>query len=1060
MRKKSLPKSLKVNRLKSHPLSFPHLYVLEASAGSGKTRRLAQRYVDFLLNYPQRSAIPFDFRNVLAVTFTNEAADQMRQEILKALKVKALGKGKSSKQAMRMVEEIIQNFSDFAVRTIDSFVHSLLVASSLELKLPPDYEIMSVPRPYLEYVLDNLLEEVLDNPGIAGLFSGFLSHFLVVEGQRYWNPKKPLLDLLDKFYREENGRAKRFLTINQDFDLSRAEQELKERIKQILASVIVLPGVNQRFVNSLRSALDAAGPHFFKAINRQINKSLVSGEGIFNKSRLRTQKGDARFGQCPPDLARSWQEFTSQYHDYAHAFVWLRYNFYLQVFDQFRSRLDDFKQTKRIVFLDELNRKARQFLTSDGFLPAEIYYKLSSVLYHYLIDEFQDTSILQWENIQALVEDALSKGGSLFYVGDKKQAIYRFRGGEVELFDSVKDRLKAKVAKIYDEVLAFNYRSREVIVGFNNSLFSQENLNNFLAGFAQLSGEFRERILTVFKDSQQRQAGNNLQGGYVRLEIVEGSNRQEVQERLNNLLKEIIPRIKRGFSYRDILILVRDNQEAELIAAFLLAEGIPVCASRTISIRRNYLILQIISLLKFLNSPIDNLCFADFILGDIFIRATRLSRRELLGWLEALRINREQGVLYTQFRSAYPDIWEQFLQYLFNSAGFLPVYDLVSAILSQFNIELNFPQFKGFTRRLLELLNSLQDKGRNSLSDFIEWFENAEEEDLFVVLPSGLDAIRILTIHKAKGLSAEVVILPFTALEIKVGDAAKIVQETPEGLYLLYLQKDIYQNYPQLASLYNREYFQALLDELNCLYVGLTRAVSELYIFLPQKTNRSLNPLVPLFFKDTQDSAKMEFGRRIIYPSRQRRPPLLKEKKDTEAGGVPQPERIKNILRQQLIRSEQIMPFKRRCLIKRGEVLHYLLAEIQPQAFLREPSLYTEGIKDACRLFNYPDIPGIKNCLEDFLRCPGLQRFFNPEELSVHEKGIVNRSGSLKRIDRMIFSKEKILVIDYKTGEEYEQAHEQQVREYLSLVRQIYPGRRLEAWLIYIDSKTARQVSP
>ena len=175
------------------PLSFPHIYIIEASAGSGKTRQLVSRYLDFLLNYSAKSSVPFNFRNILAVTFTNEAADQMKQEILKMLKIRAFNRTQDSIVAMQIVNDIIQNFSDFAVRTIDSFVHSLLVASSLELRLPPDYEIMSQARPHLEYVLDVFLDEILFDNNIRCLFSGFLNHFLVIEGQRHWNPKKILL---------------------------------------------------------------------------------------------------------------------------------------------------------------------------------------------------------------------------------------------------------------------------------------------------------------------------------------------------------------------------------------------------------------------------------------------------------------------------------------------------------------------------------------------------------------------------------------------------------------------------------------------------------------------------------------------------------------------------------------------------------------------------------------------------------------------------------------------------------------------------------------------------
>jgi ATP-dependent exoDNAse (exonuclease V) beta subunit len=951
---------------------------------------------------------------------------------------------------MRITEEIIHNFSDFAVRTIDSFVHSLLVASSLELKLPPDYEILPQPRPYLEYVLDDLLEEVLYNPQIASLFSEFLNHFLLVERYKQWNPKKALLEALSSLYQEENKRAKLFKEIPGDFDLSQAEIELKNRIRQFLSSLNVQEGVNQQFSRAMLSSLSIFGPEFFKRVNRNMHKALMPGEGIFNKQARKPTEA----------LINHWQELKDIYKNYARDFVWLRYNAYLKIFNYFRQRLSDFEKEKRIVFLDELNKKARQFLTNQGLLPAEIYYKLSAVLYHYLIDEFQDTSILQWENIQALVEDALSKGGSLFYVGDKKQAIYHFRGGEVELFDLIKRRFSNQVAKIYDEVLLYNYRSQRVIVEFNNRIFSQENLRNFMRFFPELNSEFQRKILAVFKDSQQGLPQRDCEGGYVRLEAIEGENKQKAQENLNITLNQTIRQLKTRWDYRDIMILVRDNQESEELAEFLLQQGYPVCAPRTISVRNNYLIQEILSLLRFLNSPIDNLAFANFILGDIFIQATGLSGHRLQVWLEELRLGQQEGVLYTKFRLAFPDVWKQFLQYLFNVVGFLPVYDLVATILAKFGVQTNFPKFVGFTRRLLEILNSLQEQGKNSLSDFIEWLENAQEEDLFVVLPSGLDAIRILTIHKAKGLSSPVVILPYAALTIKIGQgssgAPKIVQEAPEGLYLLYPQKDIVSSHPKLIPIYQRQYFQSILDELNCLYVGLTRASRELYIFVPKRVNRKDNSLISLLFEASQDIK--EFGKRKGCLIMRRHSLDKPGKKSKLPSRLPQ-EAIASILRNQLVRPEQIIPLNKRCLVKRGEVLHQLLAEIEPSAYLEQPSSYVQRIKDACRFFHYTDDSQIMQCLDDFFRNPKMQRFLNPQFPACNEKEIVDQYGNLRRIDRLVFTEDKVLVIDYKTGEEYTEEHQEQIREYLNLIKQVYPDRLTEGWLIYVDTGETRLVN-
>ena len=162
---------------------------------------------------------------------------------------------------------------------------------------------------------------------------------------------------------------------------------------------------------------------------------------------------------------------------------------------------------------------------------------------------------------------------------------------------------------------------------------------------------------------------------------------------------------------------------------------------------------------------------------------------------------------------------------------------------------------------------------------------------------------------------------------------------------------------------------------------------------------------------------------------------------------------FKDMLKPQLTLPEQIADPRRRDLINRGQVLHYLLAEIDPFTFLENPSSYTQEVKDTCRLFNYSDSSEIIQYLSDFFHNSDMQQFFNPRLKAFNEKGLVDQYGNLKRIDRLIFTDDKILIIDYKTGEEYRKEHQEQIKEYARLISQFYPGKSLEGWLIYIDSK-------
>lgn len=815
-------------------VSFPHIYVVEASAGSGKTRALSERYVDFLLNPPQVPfPIPFDFRNILAITFTNEAANQMRQRVLLVLKKEALEKGR--KKAGNLVDRILRDYSDLRIMTIDSFINLLLIASSLQLKLPPYYEIMPDSSQYLSFALNSLLEDIEAQPKIRNIFLGFMKSYLEIENQRSWYPKRILLNLLDDLHRQENMRAKDFsadlprpVPYDTGRGLFKTEAQLKQDLMVFFDCLKSKRNIEQRFLRTLEGALDKQGKAFVASLCEIVKK----------EPHLRGE------------VENLWKRIKKKSEDYLYVFCHLKNKFYLEVFFAFQERLREVKEKKRIVFLDELNKKAKELLMKENIVAAEIYYKLSAQIFHYLIDEFQDTSKLQWQNIEVLVEDAISKGGSLFYVGDKKQAIYRFRGGDLRLFDQIKKQFHIPSQNLYERKLNFNYRSRWGIVNFNNQVFSQENLTRFLRENKNLTIEAQRRILNVFKGNLQAlptKEKKDQKRRCVYTQIVSGKDRGELAKNIKAKLKETLSRLRKRFNDEDILILMRQNSQVREIVGFLIEENIPVASSRTISIGNNFLIKEIISLLNFLNSPTDNLSFAGFILGDIFLKAEGIKQEQLYDWFETLSKEGFRGSFYAEFRHWQPGVWRDFFEYLFKGAGILPVYDLVSEVYFRFKIGKNFPDFEGFFRHLLEVIKNRQEQ-EGSLGDFLRWFSDASEEELSVLLPENLPAIKVSTIHKAKGLEANVVILPFVNLEPKLtqrGKPANVVLEDEDKLHLLYFKKEILFAHPHLRDIYQQKYSQAFLDELNCLYVAFTRAKEELHILIPTK-DRKENPIISL----------------------------------------------------------------------------------------------------------------------------------------------------------------------------------------------------------------------
>jgi ATP-dependent exoDNAse (exonuclease V) beta subunit len=447
----------------------------------------------------------------------------------------------------------------------------------------------------------------------------------------------------------------------------------------------------------------------------------------------------------------------------------------------------------------------------------------------------------------------------------KKQAIYRFRGGEPRLFDAVREELQPYPAK--RDVLDVNYRSQREIVSFNNTVFSQENLLKFLKenflkdqaedGICLASGAFKE-VCGVFEGAAQKNARND-RDGFVRIEALEGASKEEREDqaraRVIPLVKELMKRFRPG----DIAILTRTNHEAGTVTEWLLTEGVQCQSDRTLNIRENPVVKDIISFLRFLDSPIDNIAFAAFILGDVFVAASGISRNELREFIFRAHLSsggKRVANLYTLFREKYPDVWAGLAKEFFKKAGTIPVYEFITGIINKLKVLESFPGDQAYVMRLLEFCRKYE-ADYPSLTLFLEFFDRAREEEFFVYVKDA-DSVLVMTVHQAKGLEFGAVIIPFLKMDVKLGESGQedgevrtsrpcIVEHDDKGVSLVYYNKDHGRHSPELASLYGEHYKRAIVDELDIIYVSLTRAKDELYIFCPRKANKGANPVLGLF---------------------------------------------------------------------------------------------------------------------------------------------------------------------------------------------------------------------
>ena len=295
-------------------------------------------------------------------------------------------------------------------------------------------------------------------------------------------------------------------------------------------------------------------------------------------------------------LERLWRKITSEIRDLCLFEARSMFNPYVVLFERVLSSFGQLSRRDDVLFLEELNRKAALLFEDNLVTVEELYFRLAARFQHYLIDEFQDTSLSQWRNLALMVEEALAHGGSLFYVGDKKQAIYAFRGGESRLFDALQIQLSDFNVELAN--LDKNYRSCPEIIDFNNRIFSLDNLQAFLDRRLEDSTENKRQdiyfsetdfgqIAKTFAHAHQL-PGKDLKGGScVRVTYFEGRVKQEREDEVRQQLLPLIQDLKGRFALKDIAILTRGNQELEEITQWLLQEGIYVSSERSSDIKNN-----------------------------------------------------------------------------------------------------------------------------------------------------------------------------------------------------------------------------------------------------------------------------------------------------------------------------------------------------------------------------------------------------------------------------------------------------------------------------------------
>jgi len=1055
------------------PKISPRVQVVEASAGSGKTYALAKEYIKALLAVCHEGRA-YQLDEILAITFTNKAAFEMKQRIIEFLKRLALDDFKNDiekkdlaavlnmspterkSKASLAIDNLLREYSFFQVKTIDSFINSMLLGCALKLGLSSSFLIEDTPDEYLEYSLDRLIDRSVYDKEKSVIFREFLEQYLLVENKEQWLPKRDIISLMGALLTISNiygGEFVKYIKTSGDIIIKKRETYgLINELKKALPAK-----TNKQFVNAITKFLD------------KYNGSLdIRGlSRYFERDEFPATKG----ALLKPSTINLWKVIRGNLKKIA---LWessARLNCYIDIYNELYGYFRELAAKEDVLFLQELNRRAYALLGSGMVSLNELYYRLSARIRCFFIDEFQDTSSLQWQNIFPIIKDALSKEGDLFYVGDKKQAVYRFRGGEAGLFDDVADSLSE--FNINKTFLSTNYRSKRAIVELNNKVFSRSNLKNFIDeavsalkdNNVRLSSKEIDQMTGVFANAGQ-EPNDKSRSGYVRVEPIEARNKDERDETTRMKIMELLNEFsERKVPLGSIAMLTRTNDEVETVTSWLLEKRIPVNSDRTSNIRDHHLIKEMISLLKFLNSPIDNLAFAAFILGDIFQAVGGIKKERVRKFLFELRKKSKGHIdtnIYIFFRKRYADAWDALFKDLFKRAGTVPLYEFVVSILAKFDILNHFPMHQGFIMKFLELVKDKEDR-YESILQFLEYFENAPLSELYVNIPSA-DAVRVLTIHQSKGLEFEYVILPFFGINIKVGigyesaytgqkslrSPSYVVYPKENKLKLMYLNKDYIAYSDELRKKYLIEFKKSFMDGINSSYVALTRAKEELYVFVPKKLGTKVNIARFLFGDDKLETGGKKCPRAV--QKRKAGASIIKIPAEKPGDWI-------KILKDEFIGVREVANRRN---IRKGDIYHCLFSFM---GNLKEVDA-DEALKKAEEItaLRYPASEELPRCLETVKRCinkPDLSPFFFVSDgVVLTEKEVMTANGDTKRVDRLIVKNKEVIILDYKSsrGEDLRDGYIEQIHEYKAIFSEIYPGKKVKGVLLYLDDLSVEEV--
>lgn len=1043
--------------------------VYSASAGAGKTFNLVKEYLKVCL----KTERPTDYGQILAVTFTIKAAGEMKGRILKALNAfrqkeipskyndlfqavrDDLGVDDStlSRRAHAVLISILHNYSNISISTIDKFTYRLVRTFSHDLGLTSNFDVELDDQALYSQSIDLLLDESGRHPELTELLHRYVDRKM--EDGKSWKPEAEILSMAKHLGKEESIQVlesveewtlKDFMEVRKKLDIKLKDfQKQKENLgKEGLELIALIPEEYFPYRDL---------PNYLRKLRHKDIKEATIGKRLRGYYELEVYTSKSANELVKSTIAEIGSELTEllsrcihyQEHILPRALLMkevLREYDGMAVLHEVSKKLKNYKEENNIESLSTFNRLIHQSLIE---LPAPyIYERIGEKYRHYFVDEFQDTSTLQWLNLTPLIHNAVASGGSAMIVGDAKQSIYRWRGGEAEQFmdliSSAKNPeiLGGDVAYALEHIaLNDNWRSTRQIVDFNNKFFSWAAQQMLHTAHRDLYAEGAQEI-------------KSASDGYISVEFMDKSFKapEFVEECLERILLQVRECEKDQFDIGDIAILVRNNRLGELVASKLTQDKIPVVSVDSLKLKNSSAVQAILSYIRIKLQP-----------NDLQSRITLVQMLKQAGVIEM-----DPETFHNAMLAAGDKLegsWEKWLEthgFLKdvqerNTGGLFEWGENAARVLKL--IEDRSPD--PFVQFFLDALYSFSQRKSHNILDFLDWWEETGQNESIAV-PKSKNAVQIMSIHKAKGLEFPVVILPFVNFSpFHHADRrwVELKSEDFEGLPVasLSMSKDtaevLKENYPSYLSVFNAYSQEAVFDNLNVLYVALTRPAERLYITSQMPSDLSKidtsrgksNEYLYSFLADSgipvEASVPVEFGKKSA--------PIRKEEAGTDSVNlqsfVSNPWRGRVNLSRDTDGIADALSEQPR---KWGNLIHNLLSEVH------DSSSVDHVLEKAVAIGTVPSQyrNAIQITLEAVVQHPELQDSFTADKV-YNERDWLG-GGDVLRPDRISRKGECWAIVDYKTGVEKED-HKKQIRRYADLL--LGEGKPAKAFLVYIGEE-------